>query len=90
MKPDLPAPLPAQAAPKQPSFVPTTSSPSTPPGLALTHTEAQATPKPDSSPHLTSQRPVDMVQLLKVSLARAPAPLPSEPCAGAQCPEAPT
>ncbi|XP_058574944.1 msx2-interacting protein isoform X1 [Neofelis nebulosa] len=65
MKPDLPAPLPAQAAPKQPSFVPTTSSPSTPPGLALTHTEAQATPKPDSSPHLTSQRPVDMVQLLK-------------------------
>ncbi|XP_034875601.1 msx2-interacting protein isoform X2 [Mirounga leonina] len=65
MKPDLPAPLPAQAAPKQPLFVPTTSSPSTPPGLALTHTEAQPAPKPDSSPHLTSQRPVDMVQLLK-------------------------
>ncbi|KAF0875617.1 msx2-interacting protein [Crocuta crocuta] len=65
MKPDLPAPLPSQAAPKQPSFIPTTSSPSTPPGLALTHTEAQAAPKPDSSPHLTSQRPVDMVQLLK-------------------------
>nr|XP_025867760.1 msx2-interacting protein isoform X2 [Vulpes vulpes] len=65
LKPDLPAPLPAQAAPKQPLFVPTTSSPSTPPGLALTHTEAQPTPKPDSSPHLTSQRPVDMVQLLK-------------------------
>ncbi|XP_027964102.1 msx2-interacting protein isoform X3 [Eumetopias jubatus] len=65
MKPDLPAPLPAQAAPKQPLFVPTTSSPSTPPGLALTHTEAQSAPKPDSSPHLTSQRPVDMVQLLK-------------------------
>uniref|UniRef100_A0A8C0JTQ2 Spen family transcriptional repressor n=2 Tax=Canis lupus TaxID=9612 RepID=A0A8C0JTQ2_CANLU len=55
----------AQAAPKQPLFVPTTSSPSTPPGLALTHTEAQPAPKPDSSPHLTSQRPVDMVQLLK-------------------------
>ncbi|XP_077755630.1 msx2-interacting protein isoform X3 [Canis aureus] len=65
LKPDLPAPLPAQAAPKQPLFVPTTSSPSTPPGLALTHTEAQPAPKPDSSPHLTSQRPVDMVQLLK-------------------------
>ncbi|XP_022369977.1 msx2-interacting protein isoform X2 [Enhydra lutris kenyoni] len=65
MKPDLPAPLPAQAAPKQPLFVPTTSSPSTPPGLALTHTEAQPAPKPDSAPHLTSQRPVDMVQLLK-------------------------
>ncbi|XP_045630658.1 msx2-interacting protein isoform X2 [Ursus americanus] len=65
MKPDLPAPLPAQAAPKQPLFVPTTSSPSTPPGLALTHTEAQPASKPDSSPHLTSQRPVDMVQLLK-------------------------
>ncbi|XP_025712060.1 msx2-interacting protein isoform X4 [Callorhinus ursinus] len=65
MKPDLPAPLPAQAAPKQPLFVPTTSSPSTPPGLALTHTEAQSAPQPDSSPHLTSQRPVDMVQLLK-------------------------
>lgn len=72
LKPDLPAPLPAQAAPKQPLFVPTTSSPSTPPGLALTHTEAQPTPKPDSSPHLTSQRPVDMVQLLKVSLGRGP------------------
>uniref|UniRef100_A0A7N5P624 Msx2-interacting protein n=1 Tax=Ailuropoda melanoleuca TaxID=9646 RepID=A0A7N5P624_AILME len=65
MKPDLPVPLPAQAAPKQPLFVPTTSSPSTPPGLALTHTEAQPASKPDSSPHLTSQRPVDMVQLLK-------------------------
>uniref|UniRef100_A0A8D1J0N8 Msx2-interacting protein n=5 Tax=Sus scrofa TaxID=9823 RepID=A0A8D1J0N8_PIG len=65
MKPDLPAPLPTQAAPKQPLFVPTTSGPSTPPGLALPHTEAQAAPKQDSSPHLTSQRPVDMVQLLK-------------------------
>nr|XP_012618508.1 msx2-interacting protein isoform X1 [Microcebus murinus] len=65
MKPDLPAPLPAQAAPKQPLFVPTTSGPSTPPGLALPHTEAQPTPKQDVSPHLTSQRPVDMVQLLK-------------------------
>ncbi|XP_051692489.2 msx2-interacting protein isoform X2 [Oryctolagus cuniculus] len=64
MKPDLQAPLPAQAAPKQPLFVPTTSGPSTPPGLALPHTEAQPSPKPDSSPHLTSQRPVDMVQLL--------------------------
>ncbi|XP_077007285.1 msx2-interacting protein isoform X2 [Tamandua tetradactyla] len=65
MKPDLPAPLPAQAAPKQPLFVPTTSGPSTPPGLALPHSDAQPTPKQDSSPHLTSQRPVDMVQLLK-------------------------
>ncbi|XP_037684349.1 msx2-interacting protein isoform X2 [Choloepus didactylus] len=65
MKPDLPAPLPAQAAAKQPLFVPTTLGPSTPPGLALPHTEAQPTPKQDSSPHLTSQRPVDMVQLLK-------------------------
>ncbi|XP_006866478.1 PREDICTED: msx2-interacting protein [Chrysochloris asiatica] len=65
MKPDLPAPPPAQAAPKQPLFVPTTSGPSTPPGLALPHPEAQPTPTQDSSPHLTSQRPVDMVQLLK-------------------------
>ncbi|KAM6173716.1 msx2-interacting protein isoform 2-T2 [Erethizon dorsatum] len=65
MKPDLPAPLPTQAAPKQPLFVPTTSGPSTPPGLALPHTEVQPAPKPDSSPHLTSQRSVDMVQLLK-------------------------
>ncbi|XP_007128414.2 msx2-interacting protein isoform X4 [Physeter macrocephalus] len=65
MKPDLPAPLPAQAAPKQPLFVPTSSGPSPPPGLALPHTETQAAPKQDSSPHLTSQRPVDMVQLLK-------------------------
>nr|XP_019608639.1 PREDICTED: msx2-interacting protein isoform X3 [Rhinolophus sinicus] len=65
MKPDLPGSLPAPAAPKQPLFVPTTSGPSTPPGLALLHTEAQPSPKQDSSPHLTSQRPVDMVQLLK-------------------------
>ncbi|XP_023365512.1 msx2-interacting protein isoform X2 [Otolemur garnettii] len=65
MKPDLSAPLPAQAVPKQPLFVPTTSGPTTPPGLALPHTEAQPTPKQDASPHLTSQRPVDMVQLLK-------------------------
>ncbi|EHB11999.1 Msx2-interacting protein [Heterocephalus glaber] len=65
MKPDLPAPLPTQAAPKQPLFVPTTSGPSTPPGLALPHTEVQPASKPDSSPHLTSQRSVDMVQLLK-------------------------
>uniref|UniRef100_A0A8C9IGF2 Msx2-interacting protein n=1 Tax=Piliocolobus tephrosceles TaxID=591936 RepID=A0A8C9IGF2_9PRIM len=65
MKPDLPVPLPAQTAPKQPLFVPTTSGPSTPPGLVLPHTEFQPTPKQDSSPHLTSQRPVDMVQLLK-------------------------
>uniref|UniRef100_A0A8D2CQQ5 Msx2-interacting protein n=1 Tax=Sciurus vulgaris TaxID=55149 RepID=A0A8D2CQQ5_SCIVU len=65
MKPDLPAPLPAQAAPKQPLFVPTTSGPSTPPGLTLPHSEAPPAPKPDSSPHLTPQRPVDMVQLLK-------------------------
>lgn len=71
LKPDLPTPLPAQAAPKQPLFVPTSSGPSTPPGLALPHTETPPTPKQDSSSHLTSQRPVDMVQLLKVSLDRA-------------------
>ncbi|XP_004637826.1 msx2-interacting protein [Octodon degus] len=65
MKPDLPAPLPTQTAPKQPLFVPTTSGPSTPPGLTLPHTEVQPAPKPDCSPHLTSQRSVDMVQLLK-------------------------
>ncbi|XP_038188916.1 msx2-interacting protein isoform X3 [Arvicola amphibius] len=64
MKPDLPNPLPSQAAPKQPLFVPVASGTSTPPGLALSHTEAQPAPKQDS-PHLTSQRPVDMVQLLK-------------------------
>ncbi|XP_036035178.1 msx2-interacting protein isoform X2 [Onychomys torridus] len=65
MKPDLPNPLPSQAAPKQPLFVSTASGTSTPPGLALPHTEAQPAPKQDSSPHLTPQRPVDMVQLLK-------------------------
>ncbi|XP_008056263.2 msx2-interacting protein, partial [Carlito syrichta] len=65
MKPDLPVPLPSQAAPKQPLFVPTSSGPSTPPGLTLPHAEAQPAPKQDSSPHVTSQRPVDMVQLLK-------------------------
>lgn len=89
MKPDLPAPLPAQAAPKQPLFVPTTASPSTPPGLALTHTEAQPAPKPDSAPHLTSQRPVDMVQLLKVSPCRG-FPLPPALCRVECCPEVPT
>lgn len=65
LKPDLTTPLPAQAAPKQPLFVPTTSGPATPPGLALPHIEAQPAPKQDTSPHLTTQRPVDMVQLLK-------------------------
>ncbi|VTJ90523.1 Hypothetical predicted protein [Marmota monax] len=65
MKPDLPAPPPSQAAPKQPLFVPTTLGPGTPPGLPLTHTEAQPASKQDFSPHLTSQRPVDMVQILK-------------------------
>ncbi|XP_027255724.1 msx2-interacting protein isoform X4 [Cricetulus griseus] len=64
-KTDLPNPLPSQAAPKQPLFVPVASGASTPPGLALPHTEAQSAPKQDSSLHLTSQRPVDMVQLLK-------------------------
>ncbi|XP_005081142.1 msx2-interacting protein isoform X1 [Mesocricetus auratus] len=65
MKPDLPSPLPSQAAPKQPLFVPVASGTSTPPGLTLPHTEAPSAPKQDSSPHLTPQRPVDMVQLLK-------------------------
>uniref|UniRef100_A0A8C6QBN5 Msx2-interacting protein n=1 Tax=Nannospalax galili TaxID=1026970 RepID=A0A8C6QBN5_NANGA len=65
VKPDLPAPLPSQAAPKQPLFVPATSGPSTPPVLALPHADAQPAPKQDASPHLTCQRPVDMVQLLK-------------------------
>ncbi|XP_031235195.1 msx2-interacting protein isoform X2 [Mastomys coucha] len=65
MKPDLPSPLSSQAAPKQPLFVPANSGTSTPPGLALPHAEAQPAPKQDSSPHMTPQRPVDMVQLLK-------------------------
>ncbi|KAM4871596.1 msx2-interacting protein isoform 2-T3 [Thomomys bottae] len=65
MKPDLSAPMPPQAAPKQPLFIPTTSGPSTPPGLALPHSETQPAPNQDPSPHPTSQRPVDMVQLLK-------------------------
>lgn len=89
LKPDLPGPLPAQAAPKQPLFVPTTSGPSTPPGLALLHTEAQPSPKQDSS-HLTSQRPVDMVQLLKVSLGAVRPLLPSKLCAVLKCPKIPT
>ncbi|XP_051027962.1 msx2-interacting protein isoform X2 [Acomys russatus] len=65
MKPDLPTPLPSQAAPKQPLFVPATSGTSSPPGLALPLAEAQPAPKQDSSTHVTPQRPVDMVQLLK-------------------------
>lgn len=70
MKPDLPSPLSSQAAPKQPLFVPANSGPSTPPGLALPHAEAQSAPKQDSSPHVAPQRPVDMVQLLKVRWQR--------------------
>ncbi|XP_034359487.1 msx2-interacting protein isoform X2 [Arvicanthis niloticus] len=65
MKPDLPSPLSSQAAPKQPLFIPANSGTSTPPGLALPHVEAQPASKQDSSPHVTPQRPVDMVQLLK-------------------------
>lgn len=70
MKPDLPTPLASQAAPKQPLFVPVNSGTSTPPGLALPHAEAQPAPKQDSAPHGTPQRPVDMVQLLKVRWRR--------------------
>ncbi|XP_028609863.1 msx2-interacting protein [Grammomys surdaster] len=65
MKPDLPSPLSSQAAPKQPLFISANSGTSTPPALALPHAEAQPAPKQDSALHMTPQRPVDMVQLLK-------------------------
>lgn len=85
MKPDLPGSLPAQG---QPLFVSATSGPSPPPGLSLLHTEAQLSPQQDSVPHLTSQRPVDMVQLLKVRLGGPPATLQARRCG--KWPETPT
>lgn len=66
MKPELPSPLSSQTAPKQPLFVPANPGTSTPPGLALPHADAPSAPRQDSSSHVTPQRPVDMVQLLKV------------------------
>lgn len=52
-------------------FIPTTSGPGAPPGLPLNRPEPQSALKQEPSPHPVSQRPVDMVQLLTVSVPRA-------------------
>lgn len=62
MKQELPSPHQPQAVPKQSMFIPTTSGP------PLSRPEPQSTLKQEPSPHPVSQRPVDMVQLLTVSV----------------------
>lgn len=68
MKQELPSPHQPQAVPKQSMFIPTTSGPGAPPGLPLNRPEPQSALKQEPSPHAVSQRPVDMVQLLTVSV----------------------
>lgn len=62
MKQELPSPHQPPAVPKQSMFIPTTSGP------PLSRPEPQSTLKQEPSPHPVSQRPVDMVQLLTVSV----------------------
>lgn len=62
MKQELPSPHQPQAVSKQSMFIPTTSGP------PLSRPEPQSTLKQEPSPHSVSQRPVDMVQLLTVSV----------------------
>ncbi|XP_054857337.1 msx2-interacting protein isoform X2 [Eublepharis macularius] len=64
VKQELPSPHQAPAGPKSALFLPTTGSPSGPPGLSLSRPEPQPALKPDPAPHPIPQRPVDMVQLL--------------------------
>lgn len=80
MKQELPSPHQPQAVPKQSLFIPTTSGPGAPPGLSLNRPEPQSALKQEPSPHPVSQRPVDMVQLLTVSIAPS-----SSPGRGALC-----
>ncbi|XP_074162275.1 msx2-interacting protein isoform X5 [Sminthopsis crassicaudata] len=63
IKTDLPSPHAPQAGPKQPLLIPTTSGPGNPSGLP--RSESQPVIKQELSPQPISQRPVDMVQLLK-------------------------
>lgn len=71
MKQELPSPHQPPAVAKQSVFIPTTSGPAAPPGLPLNRPEPQPALKQEPSPHPVSQRPVDMVQLLTVSIAPA-------------------
>lgn len=67
-KQELPSPHQAQ---KQSLFLPTPAGPTAAPGLPLSRADPQVPVKPDSAaPRTAPQRPVDMVQLLTVSLAR--------------------
>lgn len=68
IKQELPSPHQPQAVPKQSMFIPTTSGAGAPPGLPLNRPEPQSALKQEPSPHPVSQRPVDMVQLLTVSI----------------------
>ncbi|XP_051844426.1 msx2-interacting protein isoform X5 [Antechinus flavipes] len=63
IKTDLPSPHAPQAGSKQPLLIPTTSGPGAPSGLP--RSESQPVIKQELSPQPISQRPVDMVQLLK-------------------------
>ncbi|XP_072465078.1 msx2-interacting protein isoform X6 [Notamacropus eugenii] len=63
IKTDLPSPHTPQAGQKQPLLIPTTSGPGAPSGLP--RPESQPVIKQELSPQPISQRPVDMVQLLK-------------------------
>ncbi|XP_027715594.1 msx2-interacting protein isoform X4 [Vombatus ursinus] len=65
IKTDLPSPHTPQAGPKQPLLIPTTSGPGAPSGLPRSGSESQPVVKQELSPQPVSQRPVDMVQLLK-------------------------
>ncbi|XP_074074454.1 msx2-interacting protein isoform X2 [Macrotis lagotis] len=63
IKTDLPSPHTPQAMQKQPLLITTTSGPGATPGLS--RSESQPVIKQELSPQPVSQRPVDMVQLLK-------------------------
>ncbi|XP_039223521.1 msx2-interacting protein isoform X2 [Crotalus tigris] len=67
VKQELPPSHQAQV-PKPALFIPTTAGPGAAPGLALPRSESQSALKQDSIGHSVAQRPVDMVQLLTLSL----------------------
>lgn len=68
VKQELPSSHQAQVQ-KPALFIPTTAGPGAAPGLTLARSESQSALKQDSAGHPVSQRPVDMVQLLTVSLS---------------------
>lgn len=71
VKQELPSSHQAQV-PKPALFIPTTAGPGAAPGLTLARSESQSALKQDSAGHPVGQRPVDMVQLLTVSLPSIP------------------